>query len=102
MAGDGFDVWTFISGVPGVAALIGAAVGYGKLTQRINDVEKALDGEGGLIASLHRLSLQTARIDERGLANAKTLENIDKKLDRALDKMSDAASVATVRYSERK
>lgn len=94
------DIWSFLLGVPGVLALGGVFIGYGRMSQRITDVEKALDGEGGLIAGVNKLTVQTARIDERGLANAKTLDAIDKKLDKALDKMSDAASLATVRFNK--
>jgi hypothetical protein len=92
------DLGMVASSLPGVVAMLGAAIGYGRLTQRINDVEKALDGAGGIKTTMTRVEIQVARIEERGKAADSKLDAIDNKLDKALDRISNAASVATLRY----
>ena len=78
-----------LGAVPGVLALIGAGVGYGRLSQRVSDMERALDGSSGLTAKMTTVSTQVARMEEKQVATTRQLDTIDTKIDRLVDRLLD-------------
>lgn len=74
---DGFPmtVWELISAVPGVLALVGAAMGYARLQQRMIAVEKDVEKVG-------EIEKKVAAIDERTAGQEKNIDHIRDQVDR--------------------
>lgn len=84
------NVWGLALGaVPGLLALLGAAVGYGRLTQRLATVETKM-------TKVENLANDVARIDERTLNTAKGVEAIDGKLTVVTEHLLSEARAFTV------
>jgi hypothetical protein len=80
-----------LGSVPGLIALAGAILGYGRLNQRVDDMQKALEGENGLVAKLNALThnvtgvqVAVGKLDERTANTNQTLSDMNKKLDQIL------------------
>lgn len=104
MAGDGFPSWLgeAFGAIPGVVALIGASVGYGRLQTRVSAVEHALDGEGGVKAKIDSLDQRLGavsgtmqRLDERTAFTQATVSKMDGKMDTILSSVVNALSHLT-------
>ena len=86
-------VTEIISGVPGVLALVGAIFGYGRITQRVNDMQRAIEGDNGLNARITRVESHITTmggkvevIEERTKDTKSMLEKVDHKVDRLLER----------------
>jgi len=87
MASVDFPQW--LSAIPGVAALGGAAFGFGVLRQRVRNLEEDVRDVPALRENL-------GRIDERTQNLVKTTEKMDGKLDTIISNMlTDARTVLT-------
>lgn len=69
-----------VGGVSGIVALLGAAVGYGRLQARLNTVERDVSKLGGLSEQVGRIDERTKNTDE----NVKDLKESVKELTSAL------------------
>lgn len=63
------EIFSAVGGCSGVLGLLGAAVGYGKLQQRLVTVERDVQG-------FRQLAEQVARIDERTRATASDVKDV--------------------------
>lgn len=71
--------WVWMLGtLPGLVALIGAAIGYGRLQARLSNVERDVEKLGTLADTV-------TRIDERTKTTASSLEKIETGLSRVSD-----------------
>lgn len=69
----------FVSGVPGVLALVGAAVGYGRSMQKIKTIEVET-------RPIVRITQQIARIDERTKGTAEQVKDVKAQVDRIVER----------------
>lgn len=78
-----------VSAVPGVVALLGAAVGYGRLSQRVADLENVLSGPQGLKANVDEMKTDVAVLKQRSGDAKDKLSDINGKLDRLVERILD-------------
>ena len=75
---------SYLSYVPGIAALLLAAMGYGALQNRVKTLETEVGGIKEEIAAFRETTVLTARIDERTDIMKGVVERMDTKLNTAL------------------
>lgn len=84
-----------LAAVPGVLALVGGAMGYARLQQRMTSVEKDL-------SKVQDLSDKVTRIDERTLSTDRAITDVKQSVDRLVQNMIDEPSRWHERNRERR
>lgn len=78
MSPDFHLIIALIGAIPGFLALLGAAVGYGRIVQRLSRVEQD-------VADMKRMGETVARIDERTKGTDQNVQNLRQAVDRFVE-----------------
>lgn len=93
------ELWkAALAAVPGIIALIAWAVGYGKLQERLTNVEREVDKLSNLATEVAVVNERTKHIDDSMKKMEGTLERLSTHLlDNALDAIRHVRSFAPPR-----
>lgn len=80
----GVNVISWLAAIPGFAALLGLAVGYGSLLNRVKNAEADVLAIQKELAELRATRETVARIDERTRATQAQVGGMDSKLDNVI------------------
>lgn len=74
-----FTVWRILELMPGVMGLLGAAVGYGSMNQKVRNLEEK-------IKPISEFSDQIGRIDERTKSTDRKVDGVKDQVDRIVER----------------
>lgn len=74
-----------VGAIPGLIALAAAFIGYGKMQQRLREVEDTLKSMNTLPVRIASVETETKGINRRLDGQDRTLERMDQKLDRLVE-----------------
>ena len=84
-----------VGAVPGVLALVGSAVAYGVLIQKVSDLEKDQADLKTLPAQMAAVNAQMGAVNQRLDSQDRKLDAMDYKLDRLVNHMLVERSTGT-------
>jgi hypothetical protein len=94
-------VLSLVAAVPGGLALFGAAVGYGRLQQRLIGMDTRIDAMDEKVTKLETMSNDMARIDERTKATDDNVREVKDSLRTITDHLLSEARAFGLKAVER-
>lgn len=80
------ELFSAVGGISGIIGLLGAAVGYGRLQQRLITVENDVNTVKGLAG-------QVARIDERTIITDRNVTDVKESVGKVQDSVTDLTRI---------